>query len=198
MKEPVEPYVERFIGSKGIDVKILFDSLDPTTGPLDPQNLLLFGAGPLVATPFPGASRTDVMARSPLAGGVGSSSMGGYFAGELKLAGYDNLVVEGKAERPVYLSIRDGRIEVRDAAALWGQDTFDTPSLIRERTACPLFCRTACIALFSARTSAVKPAMPLRRAMVIRYRSRKVPIPRPCQSSRTMKATSARLVLGST
>jgi len=131
-KIPVDAYAERFVGSKGINVKLLFDGLEPDTLPLDPGNLLLFGAGPLVGTPFPGASRTDVMARSPVGGGLGGSSMGGYFSGELKFAGYDNLVVEGRAEKPVYLCIRDERVEIWDASAVWGRDTVDTPSLIRD------------------------------------------------------------------
>ncbi|MCX6000449.1 MAG: hypothetical protein NTU41_12945 [Chloroflexi bacterium] len=130
-KIPVDAHAERFIGSKGINVKMLFDGVEPDTRPFDPGNLLLFGAGPLVGTPFPGACRTDVMARSPVSGGLGDSSMGGYFAGELKFAGYDNLVVEGRADKPVYMYIRDERVEIRDASAIWGQDTVDTPALIR-------------------------------------------------------------------
>ena len=131
VRERVDPYAERFIGSKGINIKILFDSVEPDVHPFDPGNLLFFGAGPLVGTPFPGACRTDVMARSPISKGLGDSSMGGYFAAELKFAGYDNLVVAGKADRPVYLSIRDDHVEIRDAAAVWGRDTYDTPALIR-------------------------------------------------------------------
>ncbi len=130
-RERVDPYVERFIGSKGINLKILFDGMDPGIGPFDPGNLLLFGAGPLVGTPFPGACRTDIMARSPISNGLGDSSMGGYFAAELKFAGYDHLVVTGKADKPVYLSINNGDVEICDAAGVWGRDTYDTPSIIR-------------------------------------------------------------------
>lgn len=130
-REPTERYAERFIGSKAINMKMLLDGVGPGTHPLDPGNMLLFGAGPLVGTPFPGACRLDVMAASPISGGLGGSSMGGYFAGELKFAGYDHLVVEGKAAKPVYLSIRDDRIRVCDAAAVWGRDTHETPALIR-------------------------------------------------------------------
>ncbi len=130
--EPVGPYADRFLGGKGINLKILFDGVEPATGPFDPQNLLLFGAGPMVGTPFPGACRIDVMAKSPVTGAFGDSGMGGYLGAELKFAGYDSLAIEGKAEKPVYLSIRDDRVEIRDASAIWGHDTYETPTMIRE------------------------------------------------------------------
>ncbi|MFC2022433.1 aldehyde ferredoxin oxidoreductase family protein, partial [Chloroflexota bacterium] len=143
-EEPVEPYVDRFIGSKGINVKILFDGVEPGIRPFDPDNLLLFGVGPLVATPFPGASRTDVMSKSPVTGALGDSSIGGYFGAELKFAGYDNLVVEGRADRPVYLYIRDNRVEIRDASAIWGHDTYETPTIVRKQLSDPS-ARVICI-----------------------------------------------------
>lgn len=130
--EPVDPYVERFIGGKGINLKILFDGVHRETKPFDPENLLLFGVGPLAGTPFPGSCRTDVTAKSPVTGALGNSGMGGYLGPELKFAGYDHLVIEGKAEKPVYLSIRDDQVEIRDASALWGQDTYETPAMVRQ------------------------------------------------------------------
>ena len=129
--EPVDSY-ERFIGGKGINMKILFDGLGAVTKPFEAENLLVFGAGPLVGTPFPGACRTDVMAKSPVTGALGNSGMGGYLGAELKFAGYDNLVIEGRAERPVYVSIRDDRVEIMDASAIWGHDTYETPVMVRE------------------------------------------------------------------
>ena len=135
--EPVAPYADRFIGGKGINAKILFDEVDPATGPFDAGNCLLFGVGPLVGTAFPGACRTDVMARSPVTGAFGDSGMGGYLGAELKFAGYDNLVITGKAEKPVYLAIRDAAVEIRDAAAIWGHDTYETPQMIRQELNSP-------------------------------------------------------------
>ena len=129
--EPVAPY-EKFMGGKGINLKILFDNIEAETGPFDPENPLLFGAGPLVGTPFPGASRIDVMSKSPVTGALGDAGMGGYLGAELKFAGYDNLVVEGIAEKPVYLYVRDDRVEIRDASAIWGRDTYETPVMVRE------------------------------------------------------------------
>jgi aldehyde:ferredoxin oxidoreductase len=130
--DPVRPYVDRFVGGKGINLKILFDNLERGIKPFDPKNLLLFGAGALVGTPFPGACRIDVMAKSPVTEAFGDSGMGGYLAAELKFAGYDALVIEGKTEKPVYLSIRDDQVEIRDASAIWGHDTYETPVMVRQ------------------------------------------------------------------
>ena len=128
---PVAQY-ERFIGAKGVNLKLLFDGVDRETDPLGPENLLLFGAGPLVGTPFPAACRVDVMGKSPVTGHYGDSGMGGYFGPELKYAGYDNLIIEGRAEKPVYLAISDDRVEIRDASAVWGRDTYESPALIQQ------------------------------------------------------------------
>jgi aldehyde:ferredoxin oxidoreductase len=130
--EPTASYAERFIGGKGINAKILFDEVELHTQPFDAENLLIFGMGPLVGTAFPGACRIDVMARSPVTGALGDSGMGGYLGAELKFAGYDNLVIKGKAEKPVYLYIADDKVEIRDAAGTWGRDTYETPEMIRQ------------------------------------------------------------------
>lgn len=131
--ESVASFTDRFIGGKGINVKLLFDGVDPSSeGPFEAGNKLLFGAGPLVGTPFPGACRVDVMAMSPVTGSLGDAGMGGYLGAELKFAGYDHLVIEGKAEKPVYLSIRDDKVEIRDASPIWGSDTYETPERVRQ------------------------------------------------------------------
>ena len=108
-KEPTSTYIDRFMGGKGINAKILFDEIDPQTTPYAPENRLLFSAGPLVGTCFPGACRVDVMAKSPVTGALANSGMGGYFGAALKFAGYDNIVVQGKADKPVYLSVQDDK-----------------------------------------------------------------------------------------
>ena len=131
-REPVSPYVDRFIGGKAISLRILFDGVKRGTRPLDAENQLVFGVGPLVGTPFPGACRVDVMAKSPVTGAFGNSGMGGYLGAELKFAGYDNLVIEGRAEKPAYLHIRDAQVEIRDASTIWGHDTYETASMVRE------------------------------------------------------------------
>jgi len=135
--ESVYSYTDRFIGGKGINAKILFDEVDTDTKPYDAENLLIFGAGPLVGTAFPGACRVDVMAKSQVTGALGDSGMGGYLGAELKFAGYDNLVIGGKSEKPVYLYIKDDKVEIRDAAHIWGRDTYETPEMIRKELNAP-------------------------------------------------------------
>ena len=131
-REEVGTHADKFVGGKGINAKILFDGVEPSIKALDPENLLVFGAGPLTGTAFPGACRTDIMSKSPVTGAIGASSIGGYFGPELKFAGYDHLVIEGKAKTPAYLSIKNDEVEIRDASAIWGCDTFDTPMRVRE------------------------------------------------------------------
>lgn len=120
-----------YLGGRGLSVYLLFNHLEPGTDPLSPGNPLLIGAGLLSGGPAPGGSRTDIAAKSPLTGLLGNSNMGGFFSPELRFAGFDHLVIKGKSEKPVYLWISDGNIEIRDASHLWGKDTFETPSIIR-------------------------------------------------------------------
>ncbi len=94
-KEPTASYSDNFLGGRGINIKLLYDGVPPEVGPLDPASLLIFGVGPLAGTPVP-AARTEVTAKSPETGFLGSSNFGGYFGPELKFAGYDNIVITGK------------------------------------------------------------------------------------------------------
>ena len=129
-KEPTTSYSGDFLGGRGINIKLLYDRVPPGTDPLDPASLLIFGVGPLCGTPVP-ASRTEVTAKSPETGFLGSSSFGGYFSPELKFAGYDHIAITGKADKPVYLWIENERVEIRDASHLWGKDTYETQEIIR-------------------------------------------------------------------
>ena len=119
-EELSDDVARRFLGGAGLGARILYAELEAGIDPLSPATKLVFATGPFTATRVPCNGRTTVMAKSPLTGIWGESSMGGFFATELKLAGYDALVVEGKADQPVYLWIRDDKIEIRDATALWG------------------------------------------------------------------------------
>jgi aldehyde:ferredoxin oxidoreductase len=121
-----------FLGGRGLNVKWLFDRLRPGTDGLSPDNILLFGAGPLVGTSFPGGARFNISAMSPLTGILGDSNAGGFFGAEMKFAGYDHIVVEGRSPRPVYLFIGDDRVEVRDAGHLWGTGVPQATQSIRE------------------------------------------------------------------
>jgi len=126
-----EEVVKRFLGGKCLGAKILYDELEPGIDPLGPENKLVFAAGPLTGAPFPGNSRHVVMAKSPVTGGWGESHAAGFFGPELKCAGYDAVIVEGRAEEPTYLWIREGEAELRDAKDLWGKITGDVQRGIR-------------------------------------------------------------------
>ena len=110
---------------------LLYNHLSPGIDPLSPDNVLLIGAGLLIGIPALGSGRCDIAAKSPITGAIGDSNIGGFFAPEMRMAGFDHLVIKGKAEKPVYLWIHDGEIEIVDASHLWGKDTFETQALIR-------------------------------------------------------------------
>lgn len=126
-----EATARTYLGARGIGAKILFEELKPGIDPLGPENKLVIAGGLLIATPVPGSTRFFVMAKSPLTGVYGESTCSGSFAKELKRAGYDVLVIEGEAERPVYLWIKDGQVEIRDAQRLWGLETAETEDAIK-------------------------------------------------------------------
>jgi aldehyde:ferredoxin oxidoreductase len=132
IKEIPRSLRERFLGGRGIDMYLLYTLLEPGIDPLGPDNVLLVSAGLLTGTPAPAAARTHVGGKSPLTGLVGSSNMGGFFAPELRFAGFDHLVVKGRASAPVYLWIYNGSVEIRDASELWGADSFETQESVRE------------------------------------------------------------------
>jgi len=115
-----------FIGGAGFGIKYLFDEVPAGTDPLGPDNKLIFAPGPFSGTTVPCASRMAVTGKSPLTGAVGMALTGGYFPVELKFAGYDALIVEGKAEKPIYVWIKDGEVKFRSAKKLWGMKTTDT------------------------------------------------------------------------
>ena len=106
-KEPTEQYAKRFLGGRGINQWILIKEMKPWITPFEPASTLCFGAGALTGTLVPGASRINIDSKNPFTGGIASSSAGGWFASELKFAGFDNIVVKGKAKTPVYLWIDD-------------------------------------------------------------------------------------------
>lgn len=132
-RSPTEADLVRlFLGGRGLNVKRLFDEVSDATEALSPDNRLIFGVGPFVGTSVPGGSRFNVTGISPQTGILGDSNAGGFFGPELKYAGYDQLVIEGKASHPVYLWIRDEVVELRDARGLWGKDVSETTMSIHE------------------------------------------------------------------
>lgn len=125
---------ERFIGARGLASKILADEVPATVDPLSPENKLIFATGPLTGTAAISGGRYNVVTKSPLTGTIAASNSGGYFPGEMKYAGYDLFIFEGKAAKPVYLWVHDGQAELRDASAVWGKNTAETEDILKAET----------------------------------------------------------------
>lgn len=122
---------EAFIGGRGLASKLLFDEIDPAIDPLSPENKLMFATGPLTGTGAITGARYMVVTKSPLTGCIACSNAGGYFGPELKFAGYDLIIFEGKSPEPVYLSIMNDDVEIRPAQHLWGRSTVETEEIMR-------------------------------------------------------------------
>lgn len=127
-----EEDVKKFLGGRVLGDMLLYRELTPGTNPLSPQNNLIFGTGPITGTTALGSSRYIVLTKSPLTGLYLSSLAGGYFGPELRKADIDFIIIEGRAESPVYLSIIDDRIELRDARPFWGMTTDSTQEFIKD------------------------------------------------------------------
>ncbi|MBW2064028.1 MAG: ABC transporter ATP-binding protein, partial [Deltaproteobacteria bacterium] len=136
--------IHDFVGGGGFGIKLLYDELSPGIDPLGEDSALIFIAGPLAGTSAQSFGRWKIFFKSPLTGGFFKSSGGGFFAPELKFAGFDAIIVRGKADKPVYLWVHDGSCELRDATYLWGLGCDDTHTLIREELHDPRV-RIACI-----------------------------------------------------
>lgn len=128
---PDDAFYRRLVGGRNFILHYLIKETQPGIDPLGPQNLLIFANGVLSGTVLPGTGRHAIGAKSPLTGALASSEAGGWFGSELKRAGFDAVVIQGKAERPVYLFIQDGRVELRPAEHLWGLTTADTQDALR-------------------------------------------------------------------
>lgn len=122
--------IRRFLGGRGFNVDYLLEHLPAGADPMGPENILVFSCGLLTGTRAPTASRLHINARSPLTGLIGSSNVGGYAGAWLRSTGILSLVIRGRASKPVYLFISDTGAEIRDAAAYWGLDAFDTQERI--------------------------------------------------------------------
>ena len=134
VEEPDERFYRTYFGGSNFIAYHLLKELKPGVDPLGPENKLIFAAGPMTGAPLGGSGRNNVGAKSPLTGAFGDSQAGGYFGAELKHAGFDAVIVEGQAPKPVYLLIRDGKAEIRDAGHLWGKTTAETETAIRTET----------------------------------------------------------------
>ena len=121
-----ENWLRLYIGARGFGIRLLYDLTGPETEPLGPENVIVIAAGPLTGTMAPSSSRCEVVSKSPLTGIYTRGDVGGTFGPIMKYAGYDVILVKGKAQQPVYVWIDDDTVEIRDAQDLWGQDVWKT------------------------------------------------------------------------
>ena len=157
-EQAIDPaYARDFIGGSGLGVRLLWDSLDPKRDPLDPASPLLWVTGPLTGTGGPTTGRSSICARSPQTGLWGESNIGGFVGSELRYAGYDGVLITGRANAPVYLWIHNGGAgnppvaELRDASHLWGKaDTYETQRIVKSEVG-ETQARVACIGLAGER-----------------------------------------------
>lgn len=110
--------------------EVLLQRGRPPDRPVFPENKLIFMTGALTGTFAPSAGRYEVVSKSPLTGTIGAANSGGHFGPELKYAGYDGIIFEGRADHPVYLYINDDIVELRDASHLWGKNVYETTDLL--------------------------------------------------------------------
>ena len=125
-------WAQEYLGQRGLATKYFVEEVDPKVDPLSPANKLIMATGPLTGTPASTGGRYSVITKGALTGAIACSNSGGYFGAEMKFAGWDMVIFEGKSPKPVYLAIEDDKVEVRDAAHLWGKTTWQTEEIIKK------------------------------------------------------------------
>jgi aldehyde:ferredoxin oxidoreductase len=131
-------WAQTYLGSRGLGSKYLTEEVNPKVDPLSPDNKIIWATGPLTGTMASTGGRYTVITKSPLTGAIACSNSGGYWGAELKMAGWDMVIFEGKSEKPVYLYINDNTAELRDAAWLWGKSVWETEAMIKKGLQDPL------------------------------------------------------------
>jgi aldehyde:ferredoxin oxidoreductase len=127
-----EDLAKNYLGGCGLSARLIYDSVKTGMDPIGEDSPLVFAAGPYVGTPIPMVSRSSVCGVSPQTGYWGEATTGGVFPFRLKAAGYDGIYITGKARKPVYISLIDGKAEIKDAAKLWGKDSYKTQEIIKK------------------------------------------------------------------
>ena len=131
--EPLDmKLAQQYLGQRGLATKYFVDEVDPKVDPLSAANKLIMATGPLTGTPASTGGRYSVITKGALTGAIACSNSGGYFGAELKFAGWDMVIFEGRSAKPVYLSIEDDRAELRDASHLWGKTVWQTEEIIKK------------------------------------------------------------------
>ncbi|MEE8534242.1 MAG: aldehyde ferredoxin oxidoreductase family protein [Alphaproteobacteria bacterium] len=131
-------WAQQYLGERGLGTKYLWENMDPKADPLGPDNVLIFATGPLTGTMASTSGRYAVITKGPLTGAIACSNSGGKFGAELKFAGYDLMVIEGKSKEPVYLHIVDDHVEILPADEIWGTTVWHTEEWIKTRHQNPL------------------------------------------------------------
>ena len=126
------PWIQKYLGGRGLAARYYYEEVGPNVDPLSPENKLMFMNGIMTGVPAFGSTKSYIVAKSPLTGHYSVTNAGGYFGAHLKWAGYDGIIIEGKASSPVYVSIIDGNVEIRDASNFWGMKTTEAQDAIRE------------------------------------------------------------------
>lgn len=127
-------WAEHYIGQRGLATKYLSEEMDPTADPLSPDNIIIFATGPLTGTSAATGGRYSVITKSPLTNAIACSNSGGYWGGELRMAGWDMVIITGKAKSPLYLLVHDSKAQLlRASNFIWGQSVWDTERKIKER-----------------------------------------------------------------
>jgi len=124
-------WAQEYLGQRGLATKYFVEEVDPKVDPLSPDNKLIMTTGPLTGTAASTGGRYSVVTKGALTGAIACSNSGGYFGAELKFAGWDMIIFEGKSPKPVYLSIEDDKAELKDASHLWGKTVFQTEEIIK-------------------------------------------------------------------
>ncbi|MDW8021185.1 MAG: aldehyde ferredoxin oxidoreductase family protein [Nitrososphaerota archaeon] len=125
-------WFHKYLGGRGLAARYYYDEISADVDPLSPENKLIFSTGVLTGTPAFGATKAYIVSKSPLTGHYSVANAGGYFGVNLKWAGYDGVIIEGRADEPVYLSIIDGELEIKNAKSYWGSKTIEAQDVIRE------------------------------------------------------------------
>jgi len=131
--EVPDAWYEKYLGGRGIGLRILLEELNGSEAPLGPDNILVFSTGPLQGTGLAGAGRYAVISKSPKTKTLNDSYVGGFLAHELGTSGYDGIIIRGKADRPVYICIENGKVEIHDAQNLWGLGVAATDETLRAK-----------------------------------------------------------------
>ncbi|MEW5760985.1 MAG: aldehyde ferredoxin oxidoreductase family protein [Candidatus Thermoplasmatota archaeon] len=130
-QELKEEFAKKYIGGRGFGAKIIWDEVE-NVEPYDPKNKVVISSGPLAGTFLAGAGKTSFVSKSPLTYGYGDSNMGGHFACEMKYAGYDSIVIEGRSKKPTWIKIENENVEFKNAEHLWGKNSFETEKEIKK------------------------------------------------------------------